>query len=114
MHSQLRNYRESSNLGNVVSLYMFAILFTFTPRTQIVENFIPAEEVEKVTQRAFYDEDTDEWKIGQVNPPNRCIITLLLDVRNLLCMLPVLRNSYRLLINHHVAWKFPLSSPLQL
>ena len=40
-------------------------------RTQIVENFIPAEEVKKVTQRAFYDEDIDEWKLNPLKPPPR-------------------------------------------
>ena len=40
-------------------------------RTQIVENFIPVEEVEKVTQRAFYDEDMDEWKLKPLKPPAR-------------------------------------------
>ena len=41
------------------------------PRTQIVDNFIPLEEVEKVTRRAFYDEDMDEWQIKPLKPPDR-------------------------------------------
>ncbi len=40
-------------------------------RSQIAENFIPGEEVEKVTRRAFYDEDMDEWKLRPLKPPAR-------------------------------------------
>lgn len=32
-------------------------------RTVIVDNFIPAEEVEKISSRAVYDEDTEQWSL---------------------------------------------------
>jgi len=36
-----------------------------------VDNFIPAEEVERLTTRAYYDEDTDEWKLKPYEPPTK-------------------------------------------
>ena len=32
-------------------------------RTVIVDNFIPAEEVERISSRAVYDEDTEQWSL---------------------------------------------------
>ena len=35
----------------------------YITRTVIVDNFIPAEEVEKISSRAVYDEDTEQWSL---------------------------------------------------
>ena len=32
-------------------------------RTVIVDNFIPAEEVDNISSRAVYDEDTEQWSL---------------------------------------------------
>jgi hypothetical protein len=36
-------------------------------RTKIIENFVPQEEVNKVTNRAAWDEEDDDWKIAHLN-----------------------------------------------
>ena len=35
----------------------------------IVENFIPPDEAEKITSRAKFDEDADEWRLQPLAPP---------------------------------------------
>ena len=42
---------------------MMLLITMVTYRTVIVDNFIPAEEVEKISGRALYDEDTEQWSL---------------------------------------------------
>ena len=39
------------------------IIFLFFCRTLIIENFIPPDERVKLTNRASYDEENEEWKL---------------------------------------------------
>ena len=58
---------DTSDVGQV----KVHLLYTCHCRTQIVENFIPPEEAEKITERAFYDQDMDEWQLKPLKPPAR-------------------------------------------
>lgn len=37
--------------------------FLFHFRTLIIENFLPPDEKTKLTNRAMYDEENEEWKL---------------------------------------------------
>ena len=59
----LEELQRELKLRSVDDNVMMLLITIVTNRTVIVDNFIPAEEVEKVSSRAVYDEDTEQWSL---------------------------------------------------
>ena len=58
------SYCYRTGLGRFVTVVSAVIVYVYFPfRSLIIQNFIPPDEKLKLTNRAVYDEENEQWRL---------------------------------------------------